>query len=228
MEQSGVVRMDESGYQPFQENSGVQRDLMDSKELERANRFGKVNERESIIRKTKDGPLQKTPIKPKTSEAKQPLKDSELPVFLKKELDMLYVGKILKELKDNSMQYSEREEILEEYKRLTMYTIRQLEGGGQVRKLDADQKAEVIREVNRVFAAKFEKAGPFKEFTQRLVKYRMEDLRREVKENQWKIHLRFLGEMLRLNPKNKDLLEKIRLKVGSCTNNRNCQGIFAS
>jgi hypothetical protein len=212
MEQSGIVKLDVSQDRPFQDNSTLQRELMDSNELQRAKRFGKVNEKESIIRKTKEGPLMKTQIKPK-SETKQPLTQEELPVFLKKELDMLYVGKILKELRDNSMQYSEKEEILEEYKRLTMYAVRQLEGGGQVRKVDPAQKAEVVREVNRVFAAKFEKAVPFKEFTQRLVKYRMEDLRREVKENQWKIHLRFLGEMLRANPKNKDLLEKIRLKV---------------
>lgn len=220
MEQSGIVRLDVSADRPFQDNSTLQRGLMDSKELERAKKFGKVNDKESIIRKTKEGPLVKMPIKLK-SDVKEPIAQSELPVFLKKELDMLYVGKILKELRDNSLQYADRPEILEEYKRLTMYAMRQLEGGGQVRKLDPEQKADVIREVNRVFAAKFEKAGPFKEFTQRLVKYRMEDLRREVKDNQWKIHLRFLGEMLRLNPKNKDLLEKIRLKVDLMCYSRN-------
>lgn len=123
------------------------------------------------------------------------------------------MNKILNELKHNTENYAERPEIFEEYKKLTMYCVRNLEGGSRVGKVDPDKKQVITREINRVFNDKFEKAEGFKDYIQRMVHYRLEDLKREVKDNKWKIYLSFLTEFLRQNPKNRDLLEKLKFKV---------------
>ena len=133
--------------------------------------------------------------------------------FAKKDLDLTYVSKILNELKHNTQNYAERPEIFDEYKKLTMYCVRNLEGGSRVGKVDPDKKQLITREINRVFNERFDKAEGFKDHVQRMVHYRLEDLKREVKDNKWKIYLSFLTEFLRQNPKNRDLLEKIKFKV---------------
>ena len=95
-----------------------------------------------------------------------------------------------------------------------MYCLRQLEGGKKISgQNDQVKKAEITREINRIFSSKFgDKVDSFKEYTQRLVQYRLEDLNREVKDNKWKIYLLFLQEFLRQNPQNRDLLEKLKFK----------------
>lgn len=82
-----------------------------------------------------------------------------------------------------------------------------------MKQLEGDLKKDIYREVNRVFDAKFDKSQHFKEYVQRMVTYRIEDLKREVKDNKWKIYLQFLTEFLRQNPRNRDLLEKLKFKV---------------
>lgn len=133
--------------------------------------------------------------------------------FAKKDLDLTYVNKILNELKRNTNNFAERPELFDEYKKLTMYCVRNLEGGSRVGKVDPEKKQLITREINRVFNERFEKAEGFKDYIQRMVHYRLEDLKREVKDNKWKIYLSFLTEFLRQNPKNRDMLEKLKFKV---------------
>lgn len=133
--------------------------------------------------------------------------------FIKKDLDLIYVNKLIREMKQTSENYADRAELLEDYKKLTMYCVKNLEGSGFLKQVPPEKKAEITREVNRVFDQKFEKSKEFKDAVQRTFSYKVEDLKREVKDNKWKIYMLFLTEALRQNPKNKDLLEKLRFKV---------------
>lgn len=189
--------------------------LLGDAELRRADKFRVVNAKEKIIKTKEDVDREKAALAEKEAQNKEKtLKQTETYTeFIKKNLDLNYVNKIINELKQNSHNYAEREELFDEYKKLTMYCIRNLEGGSQIGKVDPDKKQLVTREINRVFNEKFEKADGFREYIQRMVHYRLEDLRREVKDNKWKIYLSFLTEFLRKNPKNRDLLEKIKFKV---------------
>jgi hypothetical protein len=191
--------------------------LADSEKI-RADQFREVNAREKIIKRKEDVDREKADIAEKSakegiSKGKDGKPKDEFTAFIKKNLDLTYVNKIINELKQNSQNYAEREELFDEYKKLTMYCVRNLEGGSRVGKVDKDKKQLITREVNRVFNEKFEKADGFREYIQRMVHYRLEDLNREVKDNKWKIYLSFLTEFLRKNPKNRDLLEKIKFKV---------------
>ena len=181
-------------------------------EKARAAAFKRVNEKEKIVKRKED---LVPPPKPETerNKADDKIKSESFTNFVKKDLDLTYVNKILNELKHNTKNYAERPEIFEEYKKLTMYCIRNLEGSTGVGKVDPDKKQLITREINRVFNERFEKAEGFKDYIQRMVHYRLEDLNREVKDNKWKIYLSFLTEFLRQNPKNRDLLEKMKFKV---------------
>lgn len=202
--------------------------LADSEKI-RADQFREVNAREKIIKRREDVDREKAEIAEKSakeaiSREKGGKTKDDFNAFIKKTLDLTYVNKIINELKQNSQNYAEREELFDEYKKLTMYCVRNLEGGSRVAKVDKDKKQLITREVNRVFNEKFEKADGFREYIQRMVHYRLEDLNREVKDNKWKIYLSFLTEFLRKNPKNRDLLEKIKFKV-DFINLRNSQMI---
>lgn len=189
--------------------------LLEDTERRRAEQFKEINEREKILKRKEDVQKEAAEQFSKTKEGKYSANPGDSFInFVKKDLDLTYINKILNELKNNTNNYAEREELFDEYKKLTMYCIRNLEGkSGGVRKVDQDNKQLITREINRVFNEKFEKAEGFREYIQRMVHYRLEDLRREVKDNKWKIYLSFLTEFLRKNPKNRDLLEKIKFKV---------------
>lgn len=49
-----------------------------------------------------------------------------------------------------------------------------------MRGMEHEKKAAVVREINRVFSRKFENNQGLKDHIERLVTYRLEDLRREV------------------------------------------------
>lgn len=190
--------------------------LLEDSEKRRADQFREVNAREKIIKRKEDVDREKAELAEKMvkdAKGKEGKITEDFAAFVKKNLDLTYVNKIINELKGNAQNYAEREELFDEYKKLTMYCVRNLEGGSRIGKVDKDKKQIVTREVNRVFNEKFEKAQGFREYIQRMVHYRLEDLRREVKDNKWKIYLSFLTEFLRKNPKNRDLLEKIKFKV---------------
>lgn len=199
------------------EGMTIGKDILNPEERERAERFKQVNDNMKIIKnkKPEPEPLLAPANAPKTS--KGPIDTKELgesyTKFLKKDLDLTYVAKIISELRANTHNYSEHQEIYEDYKKLTLYCMRSLEGGGFMKKMDGDKKQDITRETNRVFEAKFDKVKGLKEYIDRMVHYRLEDLKREVKDNKWKIYLLFLTEFLRANPKNRDVLEKLRLKV---------------
>lgn len=189
------------------------KDLLLQEEKARADAFRRVNDKEKIV-KHKEDLLPPPKIDTERSKATDNKINSEsFTNFAKKDLDLTYVSKILNELRHNTHNYAERPEIFEEYKKLTMYCVRNLEGGSRVGKVDPDKKQLITREINRVFNERFEKSEGFKDYTQRMVHYRLEDLKREVKDNKWKIYLSFLTEFLRQNPKNRDLLEKLKFKV---------------
>lgn len=172
-----------------------------------------VNDREGIVKRRADLQPPKKDEVDKSKAKDDKIKSESFVNFAKRDLDLTYVNKILSELRHNTHNYAERPEIMEEYKKLTMFCVRNLEQGSRLGKADPDRKATIVREVNRVFNERFEKAEEFKDYVQRMVHYRLEDLKREVKDNKWKIYLTFLTEFLRQNPKNRDLLEKLKFKV---------------
>lgn len=49
-----------------------------------------------------------------------------------------------------------------------------------MRGMEREKKALVVREINRLFSERFENNQGLKDHIERLVTYRMEDLRREV------------------------------------------------
>lgn len=190
------------------------KEFFDEKEKERAERFRKTIENDPIFNKKKIQSISSIPVLNDVNEKDKTKVNSEsFTNFIKKDLDLIYVNKLTREMKDNSLNYADRPELLEEYKKLTLYCVKHLEGSGFLKQVESEKKAEITREINRVFDSKFDKSKDFKEYVQRMFTYKVEDLRREVKDNKWKIYLMFLTESLRQNPKNKDLLEKLRFKV---------------
>lgn len=78
--------------------------------------------------------------------------------------------------------------------------------------MDETNKGELSREVCLMYEKLFDKYPDFKSHVKRISKFRIEELKREVKDHKWKIGLSFMTELLRKNPQNKDLLAKLRLK----------------
>ena len=79
--------------------------------------------------------------------------------------------------------------------------------------MEDERKGAVIREINRIFSQRFENVNPFKEHISRVVTNRLLDLKREVRDTSWKTRIMLLTEALRINPHNRDLLEKLKGKV---------------
>ncbi len=189
------------------------KEFFDEREKKRAELFRQTIEKDPIMRKKQQESLSSIPKAEEPSSKNQKVNSESFTNFIKKDLDLIYVNKLIKEMKQNSENYTDRAELLEDYKKLTMYCVKNLEGNGFLKQVQPEKKAEITREVNRVFDQKFEKSKEFKDYVQRMFTYKIEDLKREVKDNKWKIYMLFLTEALRQNPKNKDLLEKLKFKV---------------
>ena len=129
-----------------------------------------------------------------------------------KDQDLSYLNKIIWEIEDKAQNYEDKESIKDEFKRQTLYVVKRLQNEKFQRPLDDKLKKEISREVCRIYEQKFEKNKDFNSNIKRITTYRLEELKREVKNNKWKISLAFLSELLRKNPQNKDLLDKIKLK----------------
>lgn len=110
------------------------------------------------------------------------------------------------------MNYEEKDSVMNEFKRLTLYVLKKIKGQNFLRKMDETNKGELSREVCLMYEKLFDKYPDFKSHVKRISKFRIEELKREVKDHKWKIGLSFMTELLRKNPQNKDLLSKLRLK----------------
>jgi hypothetical protein len=66
--------------------------------------------------------------------------------------------------------------------------------------MPVEQRDTIIREINRIYSSKFQKNTEFKEHINRTVTFRMEELKREVNDNKWKMSLLFVFDLLRKNP----------------------------
>ena len=142
----------------------------------------------------------------KQTEERQP----KVSDYIKKELELKYVNKVLSEIVENIEKYSDKDALKEDYKKLVSFVVKYLEKDKYLRGMDPKKKPIVIREINRIFFEKFPHCVAFREHINRVLTYRLSDLKREIKDNNWKMKIMFLTELLRKNPSNRDLLEKLK------------------
>lgn len=93
---------------------------------------------------------------------------------------MAYVNKILGEIREKLQNYNERDILKEDYKKLTIYTLKKLEKQKFLKALTPETKSMIIREINRIFVEKFENSKLLKDQVERITTYRLQDLKREV------------------------------------------------
>jgi hypothetical protein len=99
---------------------------------------------------------------------------------VKKDLDLFYVNKIVNEILKSIGRFEGREVLLEDYGKLVAYVVKKMEHDKFLKGMDPEKKPIVIREINRIFSSKFGNTIEFKEHINRVVSYRLQDLKREV------------------------------------------------
>ena len=109
------------------EGRSVKKDFLDSFERERAARFKEVIKRDPIVKQKKEEESRKESERG-LKETSEKTRVDRLTEFIKKNLDLTYVNKIINELKSNSGNYADKDELMEDYKKLTLYVVRNMEG----------------------------------------------------------------------------------------------------
>jgi hypothetical protein len=100
--------------------------------------------------------------------------------WVKKDLDLFYVNKIVKEMLRSMARFEGRDILIEDYGKLVAFVVKQMEKDKFLKGMDPKKKQLVVREINRIFSSRFENCQDFKEHIQRVVTYRLQDLKREV------------------------------------------------
>ena len=100
--------------------------------------------------------------------------------YVKKDLDLFYVNKIVGEMLKSVRRYDGREAILEDYGKLVAYVVKKMENDKFLKGMDERKKHVVVREINRIFSEKFDNVQEYKENIQRVTAFRLQDLKREV------------------------------------------------
>jgi hypothetical protein len=116
-----------SGKREFLEEGSGKKEFLDSFERGRAARFKEVIKREPIVKQKKEEASRKEAEKG-LKETSEKTRVERLTEFIKKNLDLTYVNKIVNELKGNAGNYADRDELMEDYKKLTLYVVRNMEG----------------------------------------------------------------------------------------------------
>jgi uncharacterized membrane-anchored protein YjiN (DUF445 family) len=100
--------------------------------------------------------------------------------YVKKDLDLFYVNKIVGEMLKSIRRYEGRDAILEDYGKLVAFVVKKMENDKFLKGMDERKKHLVVREINRIFSEKFENVSEYKENIQRVTAFRLQDLKREV------------------------------------------------
>lgn len=100
--------------------------------------------------------------------------------YVKKDLDLFYVNKIVREILKSMGRFEGRDVLIEDYGKLVAYVVKKMENDKFLKGMDPEKKQIVVREINRIFSSRFENSQDFKEHIQRVVTYRLQDLKREV------------------------------------------------
>lgn len=93
--------------------------------------------------------------------------------YVKKDLDLFYVNKIVREMLKSLGRFEGRDVLLEDYGKLVAYVVKRMEKDKFLKGMDPKKKPIVIREINRIFSQRFENTQEFKEHIQRVVTYRL-------------------------------------------------------
>jgi hypothetical protein len=93
--------------------------------------------------------------------------------YVKKDLDLFYVNKIVREILKSLSRFEGRDVLLEDYGKLVAFVVKRLEKDKFLKGMDPTKKQLVIREINRIFSSRFENCQDFREHIQRVVTYRL-------------------------------------------------------
>lgn len=100
--------------------------------------------------------------------------------YVKKDLDLFYVNKIVNEMLKSIRRYDGRDAIFEDYGKLVAFVVKRMENDKFLKGMDESKKHIVVREINRIFSEKFDNVKEYKENIQRVTAFRLQDLKREV------------------------------------------------
>ena len=93
--------------------------------------------------------------------------------YVKKDLDLFYVNKIVREMLKSLGRFEGRDVLLEDYGKLVAYVVKRMEKDKFLKGMDPEKKQLVVREINRIFSRRFDNTQDFKEHIQRVVTYRL-------------------------------------------------------
>ena len=100
--------------------------------------------------------------------------------YVKKDLDLFYVNKIVNEMLKSIRRYDGRDAIFEDYGKLVAFVVKRMENDKFLKGMDESKKHIVVREINRIFSEKFDNVKEYKQNIQRVTAFRLQDLKREV------------------------------------------------
>lgn len=140
-----------------------QRNFLSDSELERANAYKRLisAQTETQKRREKDGMMEE-----ELQRSTKLIPENErryLTEYVKKDLDLFYVNKIVGEMLKSVRRYEGREAILEDYGKLVAFVVKKLENDKFLKGMDEKKKHIVVREINRIFSEKFDNVKEYKE-----------------------------------------------------------------
>ena len=93
--------------------------------------------------------------------------------YVKKDLDLFYVNKIVNEMLKSIRRYDGRDAIFEDYGKLVAFVVKRMENDKFLKGMDESKKHIVVREINRIFSEKFDNVKEYKENIQRVTAFRL-------------------------------------------------------